>query len=168
MCSLRTDWSNFERSIDGNPFFVTTIINNVTSASTLIDTGCLSNGHCDSLFTQKHNRARLPIKPREVIDFDSKVSSIVNEDVTVDIDLDGHRQSKTFLYVVPIGYYDMILGMPWIVSQDARINGLRSEMIVRSTETKVRSKDSFLSTQNKNEKALQISAVAFNQLLKNH
>ncbi|TQS35488.1 hypothetical protein Golomagni_04091 [Golovinomyces magnicellulatus] len=125
------EWNRFEKSMDCKPFIVNTFINDIIFASTLIDTGCLSYGLCDSHFAQKNNLVRLKINPREVVGFDGKIASSVNEVAVVNIDLDGHRQSKVFLYIAPLGPYDMILGMPWIASQDVRINGPRSEMEIR-------------------------------------
>lgn len=157
--------------MDGKPFIVNTFINDIIFASTLIDTGCLSYGLCDSHFAQKNNLVRLKINPREVVGFDGKVASSVNEVAIVDIDLDGHRQSKVFLYIAPLGQYDMILGMPWIISQDVRINGPRSEMEIRSTGIIVRSKNTVPNNQKTLETQYtltQVSAITFKQLTKNH
>lgn len=63
----------------------------------------------------------------------------------------------------------MILGMPWIVSQDARINGPRSEMEIRSTGIVVRSRDELQNIQDKQnarKTLLQVSAATFKQLTK--
>ncbi|KAI1004395.1 hypothetical protein K3495_g3815 [Podosphaera aphanis] len=121
----------------GQPFVVKVFINDIIFANTLIDTGYLSCGLCDSRFAQRNNFARLKIKPREVIRFDGEIASSVGEVAVVGIDLDGHRKSRVFLYISPIGHYDVILRMPWITSQDVRINGPRSEMVISSTGTKV-------------------------------
>ncbi|KAI0993514.1 hypothetical protein K3495_g14670, partial [Podosphaera aphanis] len=154
--------------MDGQPFVVSALINNTTFANAIIGTGCLSYGLCDSSFAQKNNLKRLKIRPREVIGFDGKVASSVRDVAVVNMDLDGHRQSKIFLYAAPTGYYDVILGMPWIISEDARINGPRSEMLMKFTGIIVRSKDSFLATYDRSRGPVQISAVAFEHLSKNH
>ena len=113
----------------GDPFVVSALVNDVTFADTLIDTGCLSYGLCDTRFARKHNLMRIPIKPRDITGFDGRVSSTVNEVAVVLLDLDGYREERVFMYVTPIGDYNIILGMPWITAQDVRINGPRSEMI---------------------------------------
>ncbi|RKF58616.1 hypothetical protein OnM2_066063, partial [Erysiphe neolycopersici] len=130
----------------------------------LIDTGCLSYGLCDSTFAQNKNLARLSIKLKKVIGFDGKISSQVNEVAIIDIDLDGHCQSKIFLCITPVRHYDMILGMPWIVSQDVRIDGPRSEMKICSTGIKVHSKGAFLNAQSFQGKPVQESATIFNHI----
>ncbi|KAI0992479.1 hypothetical protein K3495_g15706, partial [Podosphaera aphanis] len=154
--------------MDGKPFVISTLINSTVFANTLVDTGCLSYGLCDSSFAQRNNLARLEINPREVIGFDGKVASLVNEVAVIDIDLDGHQQKRVFLYIAPIGSYDMILGMPWITAEDVRINGPRSEMLIRSTGTTVRSKEGFSATRGSNQEPVQVSAVAFDFLSKSY
>ncbi|KAI0994838.1 hypothetical protein K3495_g13345 [Podosphaera aphanis] len=154
--------------MDGQPFAVKVFINDIIFANTLIDSDCLSYGLCDSRFAQRKNFARLKIKPREVIGFDGKFASSVDEVAVVDIDLDGHRQSRVFLYISPIGHYDMILGMPWITSQDVRINGPRSEIVISSTGTKVLSMESFLAVQSAHRKPAQVSAMTFGYISKKY
>jgi len=148
--------------MDGEPFVVSALVNDMSFASTLIDTGCLSYGLCDPRYAQKHNLARLRIQPRELTAFDGQVSASVNEVVAITMDLDGHRESRVFMYVVPIGHYDMILGMPWITAQDAQINGPRSEMKIGSTGTVIRSQEAFLSLQANGVRPIMVSATAFN------
>ena len=148
--------------MDGEPFVVSALVNDMSFASTLIDTGCLSYGLCDPRYAQKHNLARLRIQPRELTAFDGQVSASVNEVVAITMDLDGHRESRVFMYVVPIGHYDMILGMPWITAQDAQINGPRSEMKIGSTGTVIRSQEAFLSLQANGVRPIMVSVTIFN------
>lgn len=63
----------------------------------------------------------------------------MTEVAIVSLDIDGHYEARSFLYVVPrLESYDMILGLPWIIKQDARINGPTSECLILSTNTLVR------------------------------
>lgn len=59
--------------MDGQPFVVKSLVNDIVYANTLIDTGCHSYGLCDSIFAQNNNLARLSINPRKVIGFDGKI-----------------------------------------------------------------------------------------------
>jgi hypothetical protein len=68
------------------------------------------------------------------------------------------------MYVLPIGHYNIILGMPWITAQDARINGPRLEMRIRVTGTVVRSQEAFFNIQTDTPKALQVSATSYEYL----
>lgn len=157
-------WKHFEKSMIGNPFVVSALVNDIKFADTLVDTGCLCYGLCDTRFAQKHNFTRIPIKPREITAFDGKVSSIIDEIAVVTLDLDGHREERVFMYVTPIGDYNMILGMPWITAQDAMISGPRSEMKINSTGTIVRSKEAFFGKQKELSQSVQISATSFMML----
>lgn len=146
--------------MDGEPFVISALVNDTSFANALVDTGCLSYGLCDSRFAQKNNLKRIPIKPREVTGFDGKVSSSVDEVAVITLDLEGYRETRVFCYVLPIGHYDMILGMPWIIAQDARINGPRSEMRIGVTGTIVRSKEAFFGMQTSGLQPMEVSATS--------
>jgi hypothetical protein len=85
----------------------------------------------------------------------------VDELAVVTLDLDGYRETRMFMYVLPIGHYDMILGMPWITAQDATVNGPRSEMRIGATGTIVKSKEAF-SGMSRNFHSVQVSAAVSN------
>ena len=121
--------------MDGDPFCVSALVNDSVFANTLIDTGCLSYSLCDPRFAKKNNLMLLKIKPCTVTGVDGKVTAVTDEVAVMDIDLDGYSESRVFAYVCPIGQYDMILGMPWIMAQDVQINGPCSEMRIGSTGT---------------------------------
>jgi hypothetical protein len=150
--------------MDGEPFTVSALVNNTTFAKTLIDTGCLSYGLCDPKFASKNRLQRLKIAPRSVTGVDGKLTAVTDEVVAIELDLDGHEEERVFLYVSPIGHYDMILGMPWVVAQDARINGPRSEMKIMSTGTVLRSQEAFRTLEASSTKAVQVSATSFEYL----
>ena len=156
--ALREAWESFESLMDGEPFVVSALIDGCAFAETMIDTGCLSNGLCDPRFARRHGLTRLKIAPRQVTGVDGKLTDETDEVVAIELDLEGHVQDKVFLYVAPIGDYDIILGMPWIRAQDVRINGPRSEMKIMSTGIVVRSKTAF-----QRLKAIFVSAPALAQ-----
>lgn len=60
----------------------------------------------------------------------------------------------------------MILGMPWIVTQDVRINSPRFEMKICATGITVHSKDAFLNAQSCHGKPVQVSATKFSHITK--
>jgi hypothetical protein len=103
----------------------------------------------------------LKITPRSVTGVDGKLTAVTDEVAAIELDLDGHKEERVFLYVSPIGHYDMILGMPWIRAQDARINGPRSEMKLMTTSIVVRSKDAFRDLEKTFGKAVNVSAASF-------
>jgi predicted aspartyl protease len=147
--------------MDGEPFVISALIDGHSFAETLIDTGCLSYGLCDPRFAQRNRLTRLKITPRSVTGVDGKLTAVTDEVVAVELDLDGHREERVFLYVSPIGHYDMILGMPWVRAQDVRINGPRSEMKIMTTGVVVRSKDAFSELEKTIGRAVSVSAASF-------
>ena len=38
--------------------------------------------------------------------------AIIDEVIVINLDLDSYREEKVFLYISPIGHYDIILGIP--------------------------------------------------------
>ena len=98
--------------MDGVPFTVSALVNNTAFAETLIDTSCLLYRLCDPKFASKNRLQRLKIVPRSVTGVDGKLTAVTDEVVAIELDLDGHEEERVFLYVSPIGHYDMILGMP--------------------------------------------------------
>jgi hypothetical protein len=148
--------------MDCDPFIVSALVDNYCFANTLIDTGCLSYGLCDPRFAQKNAFPRMQIEPRSVSGVDGQVTAVIDEVVIVRLDLDGYREERVFLYVAPIGDYDMILGMPWVTAQDVRINGPRSELrIGGSSGVLVKSKSELLRTEVNITRAVAVSAVSF-------
>jgi hypothetical protein len=132
-------WKKFEKSMDTEPFLVSTLVNRDCFATTLVDTGCLSYGLIDSRFVARHKLERIKISPRGITGFDAPSDEEISEVAVISMDIDGHSEEQVFLYVVPrLASYDMILGMPWVIKQDVRINGPRSELMVMSTGTIVR------------------------------
>ena len=125
--------------MDTEPFLVSTLVNRDCFATTLVDTGCLSYGLIDSRFAARHKLERIEISPRGITGFDAPSDEEISEVAVISMDIDGHSEEQVFLYVVPrLASYDMILGMPWVIKQDVRINGPRSELMVMSTGTIVR------------------------------
>lgn len=133
------EWEEFQEHMDGPPFLVSTLVNKVCFAKTLVDSGCLSYGLVSSSFAIRNNLQRIKISPLRMSGFDDLTEGEVTEVAVISMDIDGHHEERAFLYVVPkIADSDMILGMPWIVKQDVRINGPKSVCMIRSTNTLVR------------------------------
>lgn len=160
---LGEDWPEFQKSMDGLPFLVSTLVNKNCFAKTLVDTGCLSYGIIDSRFATKHQLERIPIKrPVRIIGFESKSKSYITEVAAMTIDIDGHVENRAYFYIAPkLASYDLILGMPWITKQDVRLNAPRSEIKIKSTGTIVRNQ----AAQEENKfDCSAISAIAFHRV----
>jgi Reverse transcriptase (RNA-dependent DNA polymerase)/RNase H-like domain found in reverse transcriptase/Integrase zinc binding domain/Chromo (CHRromatin Organisation MOdifier) domain len=160
-------WTKFqEKSMDGPPFLVSTLVNRDCFAKTLLDSGCLSYGLISSAFATENNLQRIPISSRGLSGFDAPSYDKVTEVAVVSLDIDSHYEQRSFLYVVPrLHSYDMILGLPWITKQDARINGPKSECLIASTNTLVRNQANVLEQDNRIDVDCRpVSVKAFNMM----
>ena len=123
------DWKEAKRVMDGEPFIVSTRVNGIAFAKTLIDSGCLAYGTVSERFARKWHLDRISIPPRALAELKSVTSNAITEVAYMDIDLDGHRQQRVFFYVVPDQKdYDLVLGLPWMESQDASLSPARNQM----------------------------------------
>lgn len=113
-------------------------------------------------FATRNRLERISIKSRSLIGFESLSKNFISEVAVISIDIDGYYKEKAYFYIVPkLASYDLILGMPWIIKQDVRLNAPRSEIYIRSTGTIVQNKA------NQAQYDLDcnaISVVAFNRL----
>ena len=98
--------------MDGEPFIILTLINGYSVAKTLINTSYLSYRLYNPRFTRKNKLTRLKIILRQVTGIDGKLTAVINEVIAVNLNLDGYREEKVFLYMSLIRHYDIILGMP--------------------------------------------------------
>ena len=69
--------------MDVPSFMISTLINGICFARTLIDTGCQSYGVIDSCFAQKHALERIKITPRQMTGYDGVEGNIIDEVVVV-------------------------------------------------------------------------------------
>ena len=105
--------------MDVEPFIISTRVNKICYAKTLIDSGCLAYGTVSQRFARKWRLERIPIAPRPLTELMSTTMNAISEVAYIDIDLDGHQQRRIFLYVIPDQKdYDIILGLPWMISQN--------------------------------------------------
>lgn len=145
-----------------NPFLVSTLINKECFAKTLIDTGCLSYGMIDSRFATCHNLQRFSISPVQMVTFEADSKDQISEVAVAHIDIDGHVEKRIFFYIAPrLADYDLILGMPWVTKNDARINVPKDECLIAATATTVKNQTDVLEL---TPDYIAVSAVAFQRL----
>src|SRR5271168_1756144 len=127
--------------MDRHPFTIPMLVNGICSAKTMPDTGCLSYGLVDSRFAQKHNLQRIKIRPRTMMGYNETNEEVVDEVAVIQGDIDGHVEKRMFLYVVPrLASYNIILGLPWMHSNDVRISPRLDRLLIRSSRTLVRNR----------------------------
>ena len=130
---------NFESErMNSPPFAVHAVIDHVATAYTLIDSGCLSYGAISQRFVRRNGLPTFDITPklmRGATGGEGKIDRIVR----CRIDIEGHSEQGTFLYVIPdhLGY-DLILGRPWLNYHDVLMYSKRGRLHVRSTGAKLR------------------------------
>lgn len=150
--------------MDSAPFTMSILINKETYASTLFDTGCLSYGMITSRFAQRHNLQRMKINPRTLTGFDGPSGSSVDEVAVVQIDIDGHQETRAYFYVVPkIASYDLILGLPWMKQNEVVLDAGNASLTIGSTGTYVRNREVSVGGDFSH---LMVSATSFTNLIR--
>jgi predicted aspartyl protease len=108
------EWREFEKDMYCEPIVIPTLVNGISSALAMVDTGCQCYGLCDPSFARKANLKRIGIRPFHMEAFDGeKATRPVREVVMADLDFEGHVE-RVWLYISPLGGHDIYLGMPWI------------------------------------------------------
>jgi transposase InsO family protein len=129
-------WRQFREEVkpyDGPPFVIAAQIDRVCFANTLIDCGCLSYGLISEKFASKHRLERIPIPSRPISGYDGPSGQEINMVARVSIDVGGNQQPYAYFYIVPhIDKYDMILGLPWMKHQKAKIDAKGPRLIFES------------------------------------
>ena len=76
--------------MDGEPFIISTRVNRICFAKTLIDSGCLAYGTISQRFACKCRLERIPITPRPLTELMLTTTEAISEVAYIDIDLDGY------------------------------------------------------------------------------
>ena len=95
--------------MDGPPFVLSVLVNQIKLANALCDTGCLFYRIIDSKFATKCGLERMKITPRDMQGYDGMTNGVCNEVVSIRFDINGHVENS-FCYVAPKLRYDLILG----------------------------------------------------------
>jgi hypothetical protein len=46
-----------------------------------------------------------------IIGIDRKLTAVIDEVIVIELDLDRYKEERVFLYILPISYYNIILGI---------------------------------------------------------
>ena len=146
--------------MNGPLFSIPAFINRTSYVKTLVDGGSESYGLIDARVATKLDLPRLPVRERGMIAFNKPTGVRISEVAYCSLDIAGHHQSRVFFYVVPQLFdHGIILGRPWLQSQDAYIDPKEDALIIRRSGVKI------LNTERlKSPEICQISAVAFTRL----
>lgn len=119
--------------MNSTPFVVYSLLEYSSSARTLVDNGNLTYGVIDERFARKHKLPMFDISPKPVRGVTGTVEYITKV-VRTRMDIETHSEDRAYFYVLPncLGY-DLILGQPWLVRHDARLEPKRGKLYLRST-----------------------------------
>ncbi len=117
-------------------FTMSTLINKKSYAHTLCNTECLFYEIITSCFARNHNLQCMKIRPHTITGFDEPSDSSVNKVAVVQIDINRHQKSRTFLYIVSkLAFYNLILNLSWMKQNKIILNADRVSLTVEFTET---------------------------------
>src|SRR5271163_2167307 len=158
--------------MDGEPFIVSTRVNGICFAKTLIDSGCLAYGTVSQRFARRWHLERIPLTPRPLPELMSTTTNAISEVAYMYIDLDGHQQRRIFLYVIPNQKdYDIVLGHPWMISQDVTLTPGQAELRIGVSDISLWSENQNVRAQVPQERFPRVNcaavpAPAFSHLLR--
>lgn len=120
------------------PFLVSMLVNQTCYAKTNVDSGCLAYSVIHSCFVQRNNLQRIRIDPRPLSGYDGGTGCVVEEIAIFQADLNGHVQERVYAYIVPkLGGCDVIMGLPWIVDQEIKIDPRARHLRIGFSQTEV-------------------------------
>jgi hypothetical protein len=91
---------------------VSALVNQISSAKTIINTGCLCYRLCDPAYASRTKLERIKIRPFYMEAFDGeKVARPIKEVAVAKLDLKGYKK-RLWFYITPLGGYNMYLRMP--------------------------------------------------------
>ena len=129
---------------------------------TLINSGSESYGLINARVATKLHLPHLPVKERGMITFNKPTGVQISEVAYCSLNIAGHRQSRVFFYVVPqLFNHGIILGRPWLQSQDAYIDPKEDSLIIQRSGIKIHNMEKL-----KAQDILQVNAVAFTRLIR--
>ena len=90
----------------------------------LIDSGASAHGFINSKFARNHEIELLNLpRPRslKVFDGSDSVSGQITHLAKITLDINGHSETM-LLFVTPLAYFDLVLGLPWLEHHGPKIN----------------------------------------------
>lgn len=123
--------------MDTTPFVVHALLDYTAEARTLIDSGCLSYGVVSKKFVKRNKLLTMDIEPRPIKGVTGEVE-FITQVVRTRMDIDSHTEEGAYFYVIPdhLGY-DLILGKPWLVRHDGRLEPKRGRLYLQSTGSRL-------------------------------
>ena len=109
------DWKG--KKMESPLFRVDAVINGIGISPALLDSGSGPYAIVNPSFVRKFNCSTFRISPRSLGGVGGE--TLVTEIYHFSLDLDGHKQHRIYAYVVARCPQPLILGLPWIQSEEA-------------------------------------------------
>lgn len=127
--------------MDSQPFYVNIGINREYYSTALIDSGCLCYGTIADALTRKLRLPRIPIIPRTLEQVNVSSPGAIRHVTYIDMDIDGYRKKRVFLYIVVGQGDEVILGRTWMDEEDVTIQPARGQLYIGSYNHWVNERD---------------------------
>jgi predicted aspartyl protease len=134
----RREWDTKKGKMDQNGQYVNAIFNKDTFAYAFVDGGCLCYMTVSSKFAKRAGLQRIAITPRKLQQVVGTQARAITEVAYGSLDIDGHQQDRVFAYIIPDQHEDIIIGLPWLRSEDAKVKFRKGYIDIRSTDTRVK------------------------------
>ncbi len=116
--------------MDGNPFYINFGINGTHYTKALVDSGCLCFATISLSLARRLHLPRISITPRDLAQVNVTVKGAIREVAYADTDIDGHKLSRVFFYIIPNQEDDIILGRPWMNAEEVTIFPSQGELTI--------------------------------------
>lgn len=124
--------------MDQTGLYVNIGINGIHYTYGLIDDGCHCYATISNHLANKLKLPRIKIIPRGLSQVNMVDEEAISEVTYFCADIDGHKQSRVYCYIIPEQTEDVIIGLPWIRSEDMVLRPSKNRMKIKSTGTLVR------------------------------
>ncbi|KAI0997402.1 hypothetical protein K3495_g10783 [Podosphaera aphanis] len=108
-----------EKEMNGNPFLVDVLINNLFTVPALIDSGCDCLAAISNSLVRKADLPRIEVSPRKLTEATNSVQDgeLITEMTKIELDINGYQRTL-YAYIIPGLSHGLILGKPWMERED--------------------------------------------------
>ncbi|KAI0995137.1 hypothetical protein K3495_g13044 [Podosphaera aphanis] len=117
--SQALDDQKAEKAMNGNPFLVDVLINNLFTVPALIDSGCNCLAAISNSLVRKADLPRIEVSPRKLTEATNSVQDgeLITEMTKMELDINGYQRTL-YAYIIPGLSHGLILGKPWMERED--------------------------------------------------
>jgi hypothetical protein len=156
-------WKEFKNKyMTSQPITANTIINDIHTADTLFDDGCLVYGILNLSYVRQLKLKRIQIEARQITGIGGEAGQ-VREIVKAYIDIGGHKESAFFYVFKHDLGYDLIFGRPWMIENNVTTAPAKNTIYIHRSGARFINS----SVHKKGLQLTEVGAVAFLNVWKN-